>query len=798
MIVYASTKSDFIQDVAQNRIEDKILTLFKRRLKHTTSASEINAWRNSMQYMHNLLVHSAVPENAGVAIEYSIPQTAKRVDFILTGQDEAGRDNAVIVELKQWTEAWRTEKDGIIATLLQGRKVETSHPSFQAWSYAALLEDFNEIVRKDRIKLSPCAYLHNCTVPHEVNHLTYKEHTDKAPSFLKGDVAKLTAFIEKYVRRGDAGRLIYRIDQGKIKPSKHLADSLLGMLKGQREFLLIDDQKLVYETALALADKAERGCKQVMIVDGGPGTGKSVVAINLLVELTRREKLVHYVTKNSAPREVYRSKLTNSIKRSRIDNMFKGSGSYVDAHADGLDVLVVDEAHRLSEKSGMFQNLGENQIKEIIHAAKLSVFFIDENQRVTWKDAGRKAELHSWARNAGADITEMELQSQFRCNGSDGYLAWLDHVLQVRATANCMMDDLDYDFRVIDNPSALRSLIVEKNKECNKARMVAGYCWNWRSKSDRQKRDIELPEFGFQARWNLAEDGMLWILKPDSVNEIGCIHTCQGLELDYVGVIIGPDFVVRDGRVVTRPNERARTDQSLKGYAKLAREHPEAARKKSDEIIKNTYRTLMSRGQKGCYVYCTDSETRAYFHQMAGSSKEVEKQTRRQPYDGIPLVILDSAEVRPYENAVPVFDYMIAAGDFSEEQQIQSCRWASLPDPLTPKPGYFVARVVGQSMNRRIASGSWCLFRKPSAGSRQGKIVLVQHRNIQDPDSGQFTIKIYQSEISRSGDSWKHERIILKPDTTSSGFSDIVLEEDEAVDLQIIGEFVASLGQTQD
>jgi len=796
MIVYASTKSGFIDDVAQNRIEDRILTLFRRQLKHSTTESEINSWKNSMQYMHNLLVHSAVPDDAGVAIEYSIPQTAKRVDFILTGQDEARRDTAVIVELKQWTEAWRTEKDGIIATVLQGRKVETSHPSFQAWSYAALLEDFNEAVRTEQIKLSPCAYLHNCTVPHEINHSFYREHTEKAPSFLKGDVDKLTAFIEKFVKFCDRGQLIYRIDQGKIKPSKSLAESLLSMLQGNKEFLLVDDQKLVYETALALSDKAERGRKQVLIVEGGPGTGKSVVAINLLVELTGREKLVHYVTKNSAPRQVYQSKLIGSFKKSHIDNLFKSSGTYVDANKNVLDVLVVDEAHRLNEKSGMFQNLGENQIKEIIHAAKLSIFFIDEDQRVTWKDAGRKKDIHSWAHKAGADITELELQSQFRCNGSDGYLAWLDHTLQVRETANWSMDGIDYDFRVVDDPKTLRRLIVDKNHESNKARLVAGYCWNWISKKNKRETDINFPEYDFRMKWNLTDDGMLWILKSDSVNEIGCIHTCQGLELDYVGVIIGPDFIIRDGRVVTVPAARAKTDQSLKGYGVLHKTNPAAAKKNADEIIKNTYRTLMTRGQKGCYIFCTDPETNAYFKQMAESAMQGWQVADNSPYAGIPLTILDPAEVRPYENAVPVFDLRIAAGNFSEEQQVDACDWVSLPDPFVAKPGYFVAKVIGQSMNRRIASGSWCLFRKPAAGSRSGKIVLVQHRKIQDPDSGQFTIKIYHSEKAVAGDTWKHERIILKPDTTASGYADIILEEDEASELSVIGEFVASLGQT--
>lgn len=793
MIVYASTKKGFVDDVRSNRIEDEILTLFKRQLKHSTTSSEVQAWKNSMQYMHNILVHSSVPEDAGVAIEYSIPQTAKRVDFILTGRDGASRDTAVIVELKQWTEAWRTPKDGIIATVLQGRKVETSHPSFQAWTYAALLEDFNETVRKERIQLVPCAYLHNCTMPHEVNHPFYAGHTGKAPSFLKNDADRLTAFIEKYVKTGDRGALMYRIDQGKIKPSKCLADSLSSMIKGNREFILIDDQKLVYETALALADEAERGTKQVLIVEGGPGTGKSVVAINLLVELTGREKLVHYVTKNSAPREVYRSKLTGTLSQTRINNLFKGSGSYVDSQINSFDALVVDEAHRLNEKSGMFQNLGENQIKEIIHAAKMSVFFIDEDQRVTWKDAGRKADIHMWAQRAGAEVTELELLSQFRCNGSDGYLAWLDNTLQIRETANWTLEGIDYDFRVIGDPRELRRLIIEKNRESNKARMVAGYCWDWTSKKSKSNTDINIPQSDFHMRWNLTDDGMLWILKPESVNEIGCIHTCQGLELDYIGVIIGPDFIVRNGAVLTKPEARAKTDQSLKGYGTLARKNPEAARKKADEIIKNTYRTLMTRGQKGCYVYCTDKETADYLKDAANRAMELVTTAGTGPYPGLNLRILEPEAVRPFKNAVPLYDLQVAAGDFSHEQIITDCDWVELPEPLSPKPGYFVTRVMGHSMNKRIAPGSWCLFKANPPGTRQGKVVLVQHRDIQDPDHGQFTVKVYHSEKRISEDAWHHEQIILKTDTTATGYTDITLKGEATRELKVIGEFVAAL-----
>ncbi len=314
--------------------------------------------------------------------------------------------------------------------------------------------------------------------------------------------------------------------------------------------------------------------------------------------------------------------LTGSFRKSHIDNLFKGSGVYTDTDANVFDALIVDEAHRLNEKSGMFQNLGENQIKEIINAAKFSVFFIDEDQRVTFKDIGETGAIKEWANRLGATVHQLELQSQFRCNGSDGYLAWIDNTLEVRETANETLEGINYDFRVFDSPNELRDAIFEKNRINNKARIVAGYCWNWISKNDAMLKDIAIEEHGFAMKWNLASDGNLWILKPDSVNEVGCIHTCQGLETDYIGVIIGPDFVIRDGVAVTDAGKRARTDASIKGYKSLLRENPSAAKQKADAIIKNTYRTLMTRGMKGCYIYCTDEETNAWFKAGYGQRGE--------------------------------------------------------------------------------------------------------------------------------------------------------------------------------
>ena len=350
--------------------------------------------------------------------------------------------------------------------------------------------------------------------------------------------------------------------------------------------------------------------KRTIIVKGGPGTGKTVVAINLLAKLTNEGQFAQYTSKNSAPRSVYAKKLTGH-KKTSINNMFKGSGSYVDVDANMIDTIICDEAHRLNEKSGMFHNLGQNQIKEIINASLCSVFFIDESQRVTLSDIGSVAEIKKWAKELDSEISEMELVSQFRCNGSDGYLAWLDDVLEIRSTANFDMKDIDYDIRIVDSPNEVRDLIIECNKSVNHSRILAGYCWAWlkAGQNDTNVHDIKIGDF--EMSWNLGNTST-FAIDEDSVNEVGCIHTSQGLEFDYAGVIIGDDMRYENGHIVTDFTKRAKTDQSLKGIKKLYKEDPDLALKEADEIIKNTYRTLMTRGMKGCYIYCTDKNLANY------------------------------------------------------------------------------------------------------------------------------------------------------------------------------------------
>ena len=609
MIVYQSTKQQFLDDSDNRDIEDLIRDAYLRKTGRYASESESRAWHGSLREMARVLRDRQIPNDTGIGVEFGIPQSGKRIDFILSGHAENGTPHVVIVELKQWSSARLSEKDGLIVANRGGRReTEGPHPSYQAWSYAALLDGFNEAVYDSGTELRPCAYLHNYRDDGVIRHPHYAPYLDKAPLFLRGDdeLERLRAFIRQHVRKGDGGALLYQIENGRIRPSKMLADSVVKMLKGNCEFVLIDDQKVVYETCLARSVEASPERKQVVIVKGGPGTGKSVVAVNLLVELTKRGLVTQYVSKNAAPRAVYAQKLAGHLRKAEIGALFSGSGRFHSAEPNVFDTLVVDEAHRLNAKSGLYGNLGQNQVMELIRSAKCTIFFVDDDQIVTLADIGHTNELVQWANDAGAQVTMLELASQFRCSGSDGYIAWLDDWLGLRETANPDFDRDTFDFRIVDSPVELHDLIREKNKVNNKSRVVAGYCWDWNSKKNPNADDIVIPEFDYRAQWNLGRDGSLWIVADGSVEQVGCIHTCQGLELDYVGVIIGPDLQSRDGQLVTAPEHRSRMDRSIRGYKTLMKQDPEATRERVDRIIRNTYKTLMSRGMKGCYVYATD------------------------------------------------------------------------------------------------------------------------------------------------------------------------------------------------
>lgn len=620
MIVYSGPLSKFFVDVDNGIISDMVLKEFKERNISHGNYSEVRSWDNSLLHMKNVLDIPDFSKDIHVAIEYQIPATSKRVDFIISGKNESNEDNIVIVELKQWEEARRTSREDIVTTFLAGAIRPVTHPSYQAYSYAKMIENYNEYVQQEDVKVHPCCFLHNYKEEFrdELDNYLYKDILEISPMYLKRDVVKLRSFIKKYISKSDHGKLLYQIDHGKLRPSKALQDALSSMMHGNKEFYMIDEQKVVFSTIKKLVENAmKNNDKYTVIVEGGPGTGKSVIAINLLAEF--RSLMVNYVTKNAAPREVYFTKLRQGkFKLNYVKNLFKGSGSYVNAKKNTFDCLIVDEAHRLNEKSGMFAHLGENQIKEIINAARVSVFFIDEDQIVTTKDFGSIKEIEKQAQKLGSTVftgSDFKLTSQFRCNGSEGYIAFLDHILGIRETANYDGFDLDYDIRVFDNPNQMREELRALNRINNKARMVAGYCYEWKTKKDTNDDvyDIEL-EQGFKARWNFSTT-KTWAIDEESFEQVGCIHTSQGLEFDYVGVIIGKDMRYQNGQVITDFTKRAKTDHSLKGI-KTTKNYALA-----DRIIRNTYKTLLSRGQKGCFIYCEDKALSQYLKEKLNTHR---------------------------------------------------------------------------------------------------------------------------------------------------------------------------------
>ena len=612
MIVYNANKGQFVQDVRTNVIATKILDLIREKGLNAGQDREFAAWQNSMQFMRNIVDDRAIDDDVQIAIEYNIPQTSKRVDFIIIGANENGKDNIVIVELKQWTKAEVVDDDMhfSVRTYVGNDNRIVCHPSYQAYSYSRFINNYSQVVHDQDIHLIPCAYLHNYLPKYRqvLSAEIYKEWYTSAPFFIMDDVQPFSEFVKKFVtRKSSRGDLLYLIDHGRIKPSKSLQDAMATMVRNEPLFDLLDEQAVCFDMCVrTMLQCLKDHKKRTIIIQGGPGTGKSVLAVNLLLHYLLSNCNAAYVTKNSAPRQAFLSILSHNRAAGIADirPLFRSPFGLSTVPKDAYDCLIVDEAHRLVKK--MYGDWsGENQVKECINASLLTVFLLDEDQAVTTKDIGSIQEITKWCKELGSNIImreETKLVSQFRCNGSDAYIQFIDNLLQRgKETINAPLTEFNYDFQVFDDACQMREALREKNAE-NKARMVAGYCYDWNVKHHRGNVDISLPG-GFEAKWNLEND-KIWAINPKSFEEVGCIHTAQGLEFDYVGVLIGKDLRYENGRVVT--------DKS----AISADDNTSGIRGASDDVarrlILNTYKTLLTRGQKGCYVFCEDEELRKY------------------------------------------------------------------------------------------------------------------------------------------------------------------------------------------
>lgn len=623
MIVYKNTAKGFLKDNGSNMIADVIETYYSESVGRRVSPNEKRSWANSMMYMSNIVREAEVDESTGILIEYILPGSSARIDFIIAGEDEHANKNFIIIELKQWEQAQASDKEDLVETYLGGGVRLTTHPSYQSSSYKLYLRDYNESVYNGNINPYSCAYLHNYVEadPEPLLSEIYANSIRQSPIFFKRDGKKLQDFIKQHVGNGNGECILYEIEKGKIRPSKKLVDHISKMFKGNKEFVLLDDQKIAYETALYLGIQ-EKDHKSVLLVKGGPGTGKSVISMNLVNGFLGKKKNVVFVAPNASFRDVMVKKLAKDFSAMRIKHLFKGSSSFVEVPENTYDVIIVDEAHRLKDGTA-YMYKGENQVEDLVKAGKTVVFFVDDNQIIRPDDIGSTAEIKRVAGYYDAEVQELQLTAQFRCSGAEGYLNWLDDVLHIKQTANFDgWDKESFEFKIFDDPNDMAKAIKAKQNLGFNSRLLAGYAWKWSSakdgNADGEVEDIEISKYNFKMPWNSRKTGTTWAIDSNGIDEVGCIHTAQGLEFDYVGVIVGNEFRFNTEELEYFVNWESYKDSNGK---KGLKNQPD----KLVRLVKNIYKTLMSRGMKGCFVYFMDKEVREYFESRMSNLLTVSK-----------------------------------------------------------------------------------------------------------------------------------------------------------------------------
>jgi uncharacterized protein len=810
MRLYSGLSPQFIDEATRGTIAGRLEKAFLRYFRYKPSQNEVQSWDRSLRALTRVFSASDLTDH-GVVLEYQLPLTSRRLDCLVCGKSSGQADNSVIIELKQWQGCEPAEGEHLVATWVGGAVRETLHPSAQVGQYQLYLEDTHTAFWEgdSPVSLSSCAFLHNYE-PLVDDALLAPKFTDllqQHPSFLARDFDRLGDYLRQRLDGGAGEAVLRRIEDGKYRPSKKLMEHVGRVIKGRREYVLLDEQLVVYETVLSAALRGAENRKEAILVRGGPGTGKSVIAINLVSDLLLANFNAHYATGSKAFTETLRS-----VIGSRSSAQFKYFNSYVTADPESIDVLICDEAHRIRETSNnRFTKTAlrskRHQIEELLDAARVAVFFIDDRQVVRPNEVGSSELIRQEAAAKGFTVREYELEAQFRCAGSDGFVNRVNNTLGIERTANVLWDPAeDFDFRMLPSPEALEEAIRWRATQGHSARLTAGFCWKWsKPQPDGQLvPDVVVGEF--QRPWNARSDAgrlapgipkeALWANDPKGIEQIGCIYTAQGFEFDYVGVIFGEDLVYDW-------DTQAWVGQAQRSYDTVVRRSGQ----QFVDLVKNTYRVLLSRGLKGCYVHFLDKGTERFVRSrvegdLRGIEAIREEQSAKQP--ALPFQILPFARVRPFVNAVPLYRIDAAAGGFGPERRVEQAgaavspadlEWVELPQGLTPQNDLFVTQVLGDSMNRRIPNGSWCLFRYVGPGTRNGRVVLAEHRELADVDTGgRYTVKLYESRkrVGEDG-TWQHTEILLRPDSNDSRYRDICVTEEDAQALKIVAELVAVL-----
>lgn len=802
MRLYSASSQQFVKDAVQNSIAEKLSDAFFRQCHYRPSPAEVGSWRNSLRAMC-LVVQGAHLDDHGVMLEYQLPMSSRRLDCLLCGKGGDSKDAAIIVELKQWDRCTPAEGESEVVSWVGGSLRELLHPSVQVGQYRTYLEDTHTAFYDgaDPVRLSACAYLHNYTLqdPDPLLDPKFGAVTAANPMFVADGAEALSEHLAQLMPNGRGLETLARIEDGSYRPSRKLMDHVAEMIKGHGSFTLLDEQLVVFDKVLALARKGFHDRrKSVLIIRGGPGTGKSVVAINLMGKLLGDGYNVHYATGSRAFTMTLRK-----IIGPRGSAQFKYFNSYMKAELNAIDVLVCDEAHRIRRTSDdrytrKEDRSGRLQIEELIAASKVSVFFIDDQQSVQPKEVGQGQMIRENAEKLGCSVHEYELAVQFRCRGSEAFVNWIDNTLGVRQTANVLWTGADgFEFRVLDCPEALEDAIKAKVQEGFSGRLTAGFCWKWSltPKADGTLED-DVVIGDFRRPWNARPEttrlakgipkATLWAYTPEGINQIGCVYTAQGFEFDYVGVIVGPDLRYDMDAQMWIGDRSKSADTTVSRAGELF-----------TELVKKTYRVLMSRGLRGCYVHFMDKDTERFFK----SRMQVPVDTGTVPLSTSDVEFVDIVElettVGTRETMLPVYSLQAAAGYFDNGQTVEAVGWVRPPEGLRADKRLFVAKVVGRSMEPDIPDGSYCVFRSGVAGTRQGRVVLSKLTKLGDPETGAaFTVKRYSStKVAAAEDGWRHERIVLSP--INPDFTPIILEPDAEGSIEVVAEFVRVLGRAR-
>lgn len=610
MILYEGAIEKFNDDVLQNCIADRASEKYQAYYKKNPGTSEYRSWAYSLAILNNSFLYAGLKNNY-VIVEYELPYTSQRIDVLVFGNDSNDQENIVLMELKQWSNenVYESQSEGNVIVDYGKFKREFPHPSLQVQGYHFHLKDFLEIFDNNKApQLSSFAYTHNYSKSGKQVLFSEKftEAIKSFPLFAKEDSIELSRYLKERLQGGKGQILFERFARSPIRPSKRLLDHTSEMINKRQIFNLIDEQIATYNAILhRVKQLSKTKRKSIVIVKGGPGTGKSVIALEVMGELLRLGKKVMHATGSSA--------FTNTLRNIvgvKAKTLFKFFNSFSNITPNSLEVLISDEAHRIRETSvsryiPRALRTGLPQIDELLQIASLNIFFLDENQIVRPSEIGSVEMIKNAAKRFGIkeeDIVEFELTTQFRCSGSDAYLQWLDSILEIQET-NIKAFDAKMEFRIFENPTDMLSEIRKRNLERpNSARIAAGFCWPW-SEPNRDGslvNDVKIGEF--EMPWEKKDQFWKWATDDSGMEQVGTVYTAQGFEFDYIAVIFGKDLTydLTDKKWKTNP-ENSYDTQVKRNNSNLV------------SHLKNVYRVLMSRAHKGVYVYFMDKSTEQYF-----------------------------------------------------------------------------------------------------------------------------------------------------------------------------------------